>query len=89
MKKLFKGDYVLNSKHNTYHHVESIEDFDNKIVVFTEDSKCFPLEEVTKVTKSLLGDFFYKLLTKQKISEKEEREAISKMKEMNLVWVEK
>jgi hypothetical protein len=89
MKKLFKGDYILNSRHNTYHHVESIENFENKIVVFTEDSKCFPLEELSKVSKSLLGNFFYKLLTKQKISEKEEMEAISKMKEMNLVWVEK
>lgn len=89
MKKLFKGDYVLSSKYKTYHYVESIEDFGTQIVVFTEDSKCFPLEEVNEVSKSLLGNFFYKLLTKQKISEKEETDAISKMKEMNLVWIEK
>jgi hypothetical protein len=47
MNEIVKGSEVYHKVNNTKHIVESIESFDNIILVFTEDSKCFPIKEVS------------------------------------------
>jgi hypothetical protein len=46
MNEIVKGSEVYHKVSNTKHIVESIESFDNVTLVFTEDSKCFPIKEV-------------------------------------------
>ena len=41
-----KGDKIKDIKNGSIHIIESIESFDDNTVIFTEDSKCLPINEV-------------------------------------------
>ena len=41
-----KGDKIKDIKNGSIHIIESIESFDGDIIIFTEDSKCLPINEV-------------------------------------------
>lgn len=72
MKTINVGDTVKSIVHNTNHIVESIEIIDGKTFVFTEDIKCFPLEDIilqNNINQS--SDLIFKFLD-GKISKKEE-----------------
>jgi hypothetical protein len=58
-----KGDIIKDKKTNTKHIVESIDYYDNITLIFTEDSKYIPIENVQKCTKTKLGDFIIGLFT--------------------------
>ena len=42
-----KGDKIKDIKNGSIHIIESIESFDDNTVIFTEDSKCLPIEQVS------------------------------------------
>lgn len=42
-----KGDKIKDIKNGSTHIIESIESFDDHTVIFTEDSKCLPIEQVS------------------------------------------
>jgi len=42
-----KGDKIIDKRDGSTHEVESLESFGNVIVIFTEDSKCLPMEQVS------------------------------------------
>jgi hypothetical protein len=42
-----KGDKIKDIKNGSTHIIESIESFDDNTVIFTEDSKCLPIEQVS------------------------------------------
>jgi hypothetical protein len=42
-----KGDKIKDIKKGTIHIIESIELFGEDTVIFTEDSKCLPMEQVS------------------------------------------
>ena len=44
--KNFNGKLIFNLMKNSFHTVESMESVDDITVVFTEDSKCFPIDEI-------------------------------------------
>ncbi len=50
MLKISIGNKIKSLSKKTTHVVESIEIFENQTVVFTEDVKCFPIEDVQKRT---------------------------------------
>lgn len=41
-----KGDKIKDIKNGSIHIIESIESFDDNTVIFTEDNKCLPINEV-------------------------------------------
>ena len=45
-----KGDKIKDIKNGSIHIIESIESFDDNTVIFTEDSKCLPINEVSEFT---------------------------------------
>jgi hypothetical protein len=48
MEKITIEDQIKSLKYNTIHKVVDIEEFDDVTLVYTEDSKSFPLHEVAK-----------------------------------------
>lgn len=42
-----KGDKIKDIKNGSTHIIESIVSFDDNTVIFTEDSKCLPIEQVS------------------------------------------
>ena len=42
-----KGDKIKDIKNGSTHIIESIESFDDNTVIFTDDSKCLPIEQVS------------------------------------------
>jgi hypothetical protein len=44
--KNFNGKLIFNLIKNSFHTVESTESVEDITVVFTEDSKCFPINEI-------------------------------------------
>jgi len=89
MEKIIKGDYIVDIVKGTKHCVDSIEVIDNQTIIFTEDSKCFPVEKIKKSHRSSIGNYFYKIFNKEPITIEEEENAILNMKELNLVYVVK
>jgi len=45
-----KGDKIKDIKNGSIHIIESIESFDDNTVIFTEDSKCLPIDKVKEIT---------------------------------------
>lgn len=60
-------DKIYNKKTSTFHNIDIIESFESETVVFTTDSKCFPLAEVCVMSgekfKSLCGKVYDKSVT--------------------------
>jgi hypothetical protein len=48
MEKIVIEDQIKSLKYNTVHKVVDIEEFDEVTLVYTQDSKSFPLDEVVK-----------------------------------------
>ena len=44
-----KGDKIKDNKSGSTHIIESIESFGEDTVIFTEDSKCLPIEQVSVI----------------------------------------
>jgi hypothetical protein len=89
MVDILKGDLILNKKTNTEHVVESVEIFDNSIVVFTDEDKCkcFPISEIIKIPKLKLAYYFLKKLNNITLSENEESYVDERFKKLKLVSV--
>jgi hypothetical protein len=89
MKNFKKGDYIECVDKKTKHVIESLETIENITVIFTEDSKCFPVEKIRKVDTSVIGSFFSKLLRGKQVTEEEQKEVINRMKNLNVVYVDR
>jgi hypothetical protein len=49
MSKIIKGSKIKNNKLGTFHVVESVEIYDEVTLVYTEDVKCFPTNEIERI----------------------------------------
>lgn len=82
MCKIQIGDKIRSISKKTEHIVESLETIGNQTVLFTEDIKCFPLEDIEKEYDSFVSEYFLKIFSGQKPTIEEEKklkEIISKM----------
>ena len=84
MKQPKIGDLVLCKNFRTEHIVESIEVIDNNVYVFTEDVKCFPLENLLPSEFEKQKQVFLKFLDGEKLTDDEFQTFDSKLDEMNL-----
>ena len=89
MVNILKGDLILNKNTNTEHVVESVEIFNNSIVIFTDDNKCkcFPISEIIKIPKSKLAYYFLKKMNNIILSENEELYVEKKIKELKPISI--
>ena len=89
MIHILKGDLILNKKTNTEHVVESVETFNNSIVVFTDEDKCncIPISEIIKIPKLKLAYYFLKKLNNITLSKNEESYVDERFKELKLVSI--
>jgi hypothetical protein len=69
MNKTTSNKFVMNFIKNSLHKVESFFSVGNENVVFTEDSKCFPINEVEIIELNTLTKCLKKTLTKDMVME--------------------
>ena len=56
MNNNYSGEFIVNFLKNSFHKVESFFSAGDENVVFTEDSKCFPVSEVEIVEIDIVTD---------------------------------
>ncbi len=69
--------------------IESIETVEGKTVVFTEDVKCFPIEDVTQHYDSFVAEYFIKIFSGITPTDEEDAKLKKIFQEMNLVKLRK
>lgn len=55
------GDKIRSISKKSKHIVESVESFEEVTVIFTEDVKCFPVDDVEKDYDSFIAEYFLKI----------------------------
>lgn len=61
MIKFNIGDKIRSISKKTKHVVESVESVSDITVIFTEDIKCFPIQDVEKDYDSFVAEYFIKI----------------------------
>jgi hypothetical protein len=69
--------------------IESIETVEGKTVVFTEDVKCFPIEDVTQHYDSFVAEYYIKIFSGITPTDEEDAKLKKIFQEMNLVKLRK
>ena len=89
MENINKGDTVQHITTRLNYVVDSIENYDGIIVIFTEGSicKCIPINEVKKIKSHTLSDYFLKLFKGEKLTDDEDFELTNKLKPLKLVTI--
>lgn len=67
MNKKLSNKFIINFVKNSFHKVESFFSAGDEDVVFTEDSKCFPIKEVEIFETSTLIKVLNKTLTEDMV----------------------
>tara|TARA_B100000497_G_C7300170_1_gene204076 strand:- start:55 stop:309 length:255 start_codon:yes stop_codon:yes gene_type:complete len=71
-----KGDKIIDKRDGVTHEIEAVESFEDVTVIFTESSKCIPIESVKLIngTINLIKNVFTKLIspTNKKVRTSEE-----------------
>jgi hypothetical protein len=89
MLKLAIGNKIKSLSKKSTHIVESIEVIENQTVVFTEDVKCFPIEDVQRNYDSFVSEFFTKVFSGIKPTPEEEEKIKRIFKEKNIVSIQR
>jgi len=83
------GQKIKSLTKKSTHVIESIETVEGKTVIFTEDVKCFPIEDVERHYDSFVSEYFIKIFSGGTPT-KEEDEKLNKIFQgMNLVTLKK
>jgi hypothetical protein len=72
------GSKIRSLAKKTIHVIESIETVEGKTVIFTEDTKCFPAEDVKEHYDSFVAEYFMKVFSGQEPTV-EDREKMKKI----------
>ena len=75
----------MNKKTNIVHIVESIDVYDEITLVFTNDSKYIPIEDVEIVLESTISIYFIKVFKNEKIEPWLELDVFNKLKKFKLI----
>ena len=89
MFKLTIGDKIKSLSKKSTHVIESIETVENQTVVYTEDIKCFPIEDIERNYDSFISEFFTKVFSGIKPTAQEEEKLKKIFKEKNIVSLQK
>jgi hypothetical protein len=89
MLKLTIGDKIKSLTKKSIHVIESIEVVDNQTVIFTEDIKCFPIEDVQRNHDSFVSEFFTKVFSGIKPTPEDEEKLKKIFREKNIVSLQK
>jgi hypothetical protein len=79
------GDKIKNKRTNTTHIVDSIDVFDEIILIYTEDNKYIPIDDVEFVSVSIISKYFMKLFNDEKINTDLEIKCNNELKKLKLV----
>ena len=83
------GSKIRSITKKTTHVVESVETVEGKTVIFTEDTQCFPIEDVTQHYDSFVAEYFIKVFTGQKITIEDDEKLKKIFQEIDLVTIKK
>lgn len=83
------GSKIRSLTKKSTHVIESIETVEGKTVVFTEDVKCFPIEDVTQHYDSFVAEYFIKIFSGITPTDEEDAKLKKIFQEMNLVTLRK
>jgi len=89
MFKLTIGDKIKSLSKKSTQVVESIEIVENQTVIYTEDIKCFPIEDVERNYDSFISEYFTKVFSGVKPTSEEEEKLKKIFKEKNIVSLQK
>ena len=73
MIKIEIGDYILNPKNNEIHIVNDCEVVSDVELIYTEDRKCFPTNEVVRISGNNAVDIFTKMILGEQLTEVDDR----------------
>jgi len=83
------GSKIRSLTKKSTHVIESIETVEGKTVVFTEDVKCFPIEDVTQHYDSFVAEYFIKVFSGGTPTKEEDEKLKKIFQGMNLVTLKK
>ena len=83
------GSKIRSLTKKSTHVIESIETVEGKTVVFTEDVKCFPIEDVTQHYDSFVAEYYIKIFSGITPTDEEDAKLKKIFQEMNLVKLRK
>lgn len=83
------GSKIRSLTKKSTHVIESIETVEGKTVIFTEDVKCFPIEDVTQHYDSFVAEYFMKIFSGITPTSEEDEKLKKIFQEMNLVTLKK
>jgi hypothetical protein len=83
------GSKIRSLTKKTTHVIESIETVEGKTVIFTEDMKCLPLEDVTQHYDSFVAEYFIKVFSGQKTTTEEDAKLKKIFQDIDLVTIKK
>jgi hypothetical protein len=83
------GQKIKSLTKKSTHVIESIETVEGKTVIFTEDVKCFPIEDIEKHYDSFLSEYFLKVFSGQTPTSEEDKKLKEIFEKLNVVRVEK
>jgi hypothetical protein len=78
MNEIIQGDKIFSNSSKSFHIVDGVEIIEGFTLVFTEDVKCFPINDVRKCINSW-SDFLEKKMNDEKIDEVEYNSFIKDM----------
>ena len=79
------GQKIKSLTKKSTHVIESIETVEGKTVVFTEDVKCFPIEDVAQHYDSFVAEYFLKVFSGDTPTKEEDEKLKKIFQGMNLV----
>jgi hypothetical protein len=83
------GQKIKSLTKKSTHVIESIETVEGKTVVFTEDVKCFPIEDVERHYDSFVAEYFMKVFSGLTPTDEEDTKLKKIFQGMNLVTLKK
>lgn len=89
MLKLNVGDKIKSLSKKSTHVIESFEVVEKQTVVFTEDIKCFPIEDIERIYDSFIAEYFTKVFSGVEPTDEDKKKLKVIFKEKNFVSLEK
>jgi hypothetical protein len=83
------GQKIKSLTKKSTHVIESIETVEGKTVIFTEDVKCFPIEDVERHYDSFVSEYFIKIFSGGTPTKEEDEKLKKIFQGMNLVTLKK
>lgn len=82
-----RGNTIIHKKTKTKHIVESVDYYDDVTLIFTEDIKYFPIDDVELYKEFKISNYFMRLFNNQKNNKNEDNEICEILRSHKVVQI--